>query len=284
MLSSESTIWRTPPEVLDPTRELAAPGRIGLDPCAGIASPVGADIEYSLELGFDGLILPWTWQGPFYVNSPFGRWLADWVKKCLGEADAGAEGIQLTPSRTGSGWCQELMLRSDAHCFLKKRLTFLGGVEPTVTVEVPAPGRRNGVEGGVTMPAQRRIFGEGGIGWGKVTSAHLVDLATPGAPPRIDPAPFDCMVSYFGPRVMSFRRVFEKRGVVHVHPRRRMKGKWHYLLHLEMGDGKWRWKKSEELSYTRARGEFDAWRSKGYAVRLKEAGDDQTDEGASNGH
>src|SRR5262249_12427972 len=76
--------------------------------------------------GFDGLALSWTWCGLVYVNPPYGRFLPPWTRKICGEGAAGAEILTLTPSRTGSAWCQQLLRNSDAHLFWKGRLRFLG--------------------------------------------------------------------------------------------------------------------------------------------------------------
>jgi hypothetical protein len=127
MVSSASVHWCSPSPVLDPAREFCAPHNIGLDPCSNYASEVGADVEWSVELGFDGLVLAWAGRGLVYVNPPYGREpLKLWARKICGEGQGGVEILTLTPSRTGSAWCQQLLTRSDAHLFWKGRLRFLG--------------------------------------------------------------------------------------------------------------------------------------------------------------
>jgi hypothetical protein len=130
MLSSASVHWRSPPTVLDPVREFCAPDNIGLDPCSNPASEVAADVEWSLELGFDGLSLDWAGRGAVYANTPYGRFLKPWTRKICVEGAGGVEILTLTPSRTGSAWCQELLTKSDAHLFWKGRLQFLGAIAP----------------------------------------------------------------------------------------------------------------------------------------------------------
>jgi site-specific DNA-methyltransferase (adenine-specific) len=184
-----------------------------LDPCSNPQSQVGAVVEWSLELGFDGLALDWTRDGLTYCNPPFGRALKRWSKKIIHEADCSSEIVSLTPSRTGSAWCQAMLRQSDAHLFWAGRITFVG-------------------------------------------AAH--------------PAPFDCVVCYFGARPHRFRRAFDGRGLLEVHPRRRRRGAWFYELRLETSTGR-RWQRSEPLTYAQARDAAEGWRARGFATRLIEA-------------
>lgn len=190
MVSSASNHWCSPPDFLDVVRRFDA---IGLDPCSNYASVVDADVEWSLESGFDGLVLPWTAHGLVYVNPPYSRFLAPWIRKVCDEADAGAEIVTLTPSRTGSSWCQTLLRRSDAHCFLKGRLRFLGTRQPLIDGKP--------------------------IDWTTLAMRDLDELARMSLA-VLEPAPFDCVVGYFGRRAARFARAFHAMGLVDVHLRR----------------------------------------------------------------
>lgn len=115
------------------------------------------------------------------------------MHKVCGEAAGGAEIVTLTPSRTGSSWCQTLLRRSDAHCFLKGRLRFVGARQPLID------GRP--------------------IDWTTLTMRDLDELSRMRLA-VVEPAPFDCVVGYFGARATRFARTFAAMGLVDTHPRR----------------------------------------------------------------
>lgn len=247
MVSSASHHWCSPNEILDPVRDLNG-GPIDFDPCSNPASIVGAEVELMIERGDDGLSVSWVDRGLGYQNPPFGRALGVWMHKTCVEADAGAETVTLTPSRTGSGWCQSLLQRSDAHCFLRGRLKFIGTRAPEL---VGDDGKK------------------GPVDWSTITAPQLEALAHLRLV-VVESAPFDCVVGYFGPRPLRFRRAFRSLGIVEVHPRRR-RGAWHCQVRLVMGDNRERWQPLERMRYRRAREEADLWRARGYQTRLVEA-------------
>lgn len=123
--SSERQDWRTPAEVLDPVRRFFG-GVIGLDPCGGEGSIVGAAQEYTGidGNGLDGLIEPWSENGPAFVNPPYGREIGAWAEKCRREAAFGVEIVLLVPARTGTEWWRRSILPSDAICFWNGRIKF----------------------------------------------------------------------------------------------------------------------------------------------------------------
>lgn len=134
-LSSAAQDWRTPENVLERVRRIDV---IGLDPCGGEGSTVGAISEFRLPTT-DGLVTPWNGHGLVFVNPPYGREISTWVKRAAyfgwqgGEA---CEVVLLVPARVGTNWWHENIAgacpgrEAAAVCFWHGRLKF-----------VPAPGR-----------------------------------------------------------------------------------------------------------------------------------------------
>lgn len=86
----------TPKSVLD-----MLPWEIALDPCACEGSLVVADKYYRIDLGQDGLILPWT--DRTYCNPPY-KDLKTWLAKAQQEACMGYRIAVLAPVRTHRKW------------------------------------------------------------------------------------------------------------------------------------------------------------------------------------
>lgn len=124
LFSSERVDWNTPSEILDLVRVFSP---IGLDPCSNANSIVKASTEWSVEAGFNGLMLPWSDYGLVYCNPPYGKYVKDWSLKIREEASKGVEIIALLPSRTDTAWMQTLLAVSDVCLYWKGRLVFLGG-------------------------------------------------------------------------------------------------------------------------------------------------------------
>ncbi len=124
LMSSERMTWNTPLPVLERVR-LVAP--IGLDPCGNADSIVGADREYRLDRGEDGLALPWNPpSGCVYVNSEYGRNIGPWQERCVSQSvEHGVEIMTLVPARTDARWFDSIWCAA-AICFWRGRLRFLG--------------------------------------------------------------------------------------------------------------------------------------------------------------
>jgi site-specific DNA-methyltransferase (adenine-specific) len=125
MLRSKNDNWRTPPEVVKVVRH-ALGGVIDLDPCGNRHSLVGADKQYLLSKGQDGLRLPW--KGRIFINPPFsssGLWVAKAVQEfALGD---GLELIMLLPARVDTRSFHEYIAPSvTGVCFWKGRISFVG--------------------------------------------------------------------------------------------------------------------------------------------------------------
>ncbi|HNS21329.1 MAG TPA: DNA N-6-adenine-methyltransferase [Sedimentisphaerales bacterium] len=118
--SSATPEWNTPCHVIDSV--LAVLGSIDLDPCSNSqAGPnVPANRHYTKEQ--DGLSQAWT--GRVYMNPPYGRELAFWVRKLIDayQARCVCEAIALLPARTDTQWFRALHLYPK--CFVTGRLKF----------------------------------------------------------------------------------------------------------------------------------------------------------------
>jgi len=105
--------WLTP---LSLVRSL---GHFDLDPC-GAPGHDTADEVWTPELVGDGLAMPWT--GRVWLNPPYGRTMADWVRALAHHGS----GIALIFARTETVLFHELVWPiADSILFLKGRLTFL---------------------------------------------------------------------------------------------------------------------------------------------------------------
>lgn len=87
---AETHVWLTPPSILDPL------GEFDLDPCASENWPT-ANLHYTA----DGLERPWS--GRVWLNPPYGRNTAAWLKKMADHAD----GIALVFARTDTKMFQD---------------------------------------------------------------------------------------------------------------------------------------------------------------------------------
>lgn len=125
LLSSRRDDWCTPQIVIDLIRKI---GPIGIDPCPCDKSIVHPAVQYP---GTDGLALEWKSDGIVFVNPPYGRAIAPWIKRChdMRRAYSG-EFIALVPARTDTRWWHAYAVTAAAWCFWRGRLVFLGAQGP----------------------------------------------------------------------------------------------------------------------------------------------------------
>lgn len=131
LMSSANPNWETPDEFLSLVREVFG-GDIGLDPCTtsenptravwirtppveGHDNPGGLDHAWETPPGFPGV----------YMNPPYGRGIAPWVRKARDEGAGGTEIIALLPARPDTKWFQDVWT-APVVCFWKGRLKFRG--------------------------------------------------------------------------------------------------------------------------------------------------------------
>lgn len=127
LLSSKKQDYQTPPDFVQRVRRVDP--LIGLDPFTGPRNPVQALVYCTVDSEVDGYRLPWAellehTQGIFFTNPEYGDNLAPFTKKVLQESRKGAQGVTLTPSRTDTGWWQDLAAGASAGLFWRGRLTF----------------------------------------------------------------------------------------------------------------------------------------------------------------
>lgn len=110
---SETTVWLTPPYILN------ALGEFDLDPCAPINRPWDmAANHYTIEE--DGLLQPWF--GRVWCNPPYGSEMSAFLEK-LSHHEGG--GIALIFARTETkAFFNYVWDRADALLFLKGRIRF----------------------------------------------------------------------------------------------------------------------------------------------------------------
>lgn len=116
LFSSASAEWETPREFCE---ELDREFRFDLDVCA---RPENAKCERHFTPEDDGLKRDWA--GVCYMNPPYGKEIAKWVKKAYEEAQKGATVVCLLPARTDTSWWHEHVMKAREIRFVRGRLKF----------------------------------------------------------------------------------------------------------------------------------------------------------------
>jgi hypothetical protein len=106
--------WYTPPGVF------AALGlEFDLDPCAPPGGLPWIPARRSFCEADDGLSQPWS--GRVWMNPPYGRATATWMRRLAQHGD----GVALVFARTETEWWHEAIPSATAVCFIAGRLTFV---------------------------------------------------------------------------------------------------------------------------------------------------------------
>ena len=106
----KSTRWITPRSILDPL------GVFDLDPCADVEQPWKTAEEMWTDGGLDR-----EWFGRVWLNPPYGRETAAWLRKMAEHGD----GIALVFARTDTRMFHESVFgRAKALCFFRGRPKF----------------------------------------------------------------------------------------------------------------------------------------------------------------
>src|SRR5690242_10866501 len=127
MFTSTSVERYTPADLLAEVRAFL--GGTFYDPCPQVpmlALPVSAANVTSLHGRENGLAVA-RWRTPSFLNPPYGREIARWVKRAVSEADL--EIVMLLPSRTDTSWFQ--LCWPHSVCFIRGRLHFAPPGAPT---------------------------------------------------------------------------------------------------------------------------------------------------------
>ena len=117
MFSSKTDMWATPQDLFD---RLNAEYNFRLDVCA-TKENAKCDLFYTKE--DDGLTK--SWDTVCWMNPPYGREIAHWVKKAYESSLAGATVVCLLPARTDTRWWHDYCMKGQI-TFIKGRLKFGG--------------------------------------------------------------------------------------------------------------------------------------------------------------
>lgn len=117
--SSETVVWETPQDFYD---RLNNEFHFDVDVCANHEN---AKCKRYFTEEENGLLQKWT--GVVFMNPPYGREIADWIRKAYESAQEGATVVCLIPSRTDAGWWHDYCMKGEIR-FVRGRLKF-GGSE-----------------------------------------------------------------------------------------------------------------------------------------------------------
>ena len=115
IFSHKTPIWETPQALFD---ELDREFHFETDVCA---LPENAKCKRFFTPEMDGLMQEWT--GVCWCNPPYGRVIANWVKKA---ASSKATTVMLLPNRTEAPWFHDYVLDKAEVRFIRGRLRFVG--------------------------------------------------------------------------------------------------------------------------------------------------------------
>jgi phage N-6-adenine-methyltransferase len=119
MFSSKSSDWSTPQEFFDKLNWRF--GSFDLDPCATPATAKCANFYTEME---NGLAKEWESHCSF-VNPPYGREIAKWVKKGYDEGQKkNTKVVMLIPARTDTKYWQDYVMKAQEVYFIRGRLKF----------------------------------------------------------------------------------------------------------------------------------------------------------------
>lgn len=117
LFTSETEEWSTPQMFFD---ELNNEFGFTLDPCA---TPENAKCKRFFTKEQNGLLQDWS-SDIVFCNPPYGKEIAQWVKKADSEADKGATVVMLIPARTDTKYFHEFIYGKHEIRFIKGRLHF----------------------------------------------------------------------------------------------------------------------------------------------------------------
>ena len=110
--TAKSEVWLTPPYIIE------ALGKFDLDPCAAEEFPQWAAVRYFTQRA-DGLSQPW--EGRVWMNPPYGRKVAFWLRRLA----AHGNGIALVFARTETAmFFESVWGAASAILFIEGRLNF----------------------------------------------------------------------------------------------------------------------------------------------------------------
>lgn len=115
LLTSATPEWATPQEFFD---KLNSEFGFNLDPCA---TKENAKCSKFYTREDDGLSK--KWEGSVFMNPPYGKEIARWMKKAYESSLQGSHVVCLVPARTDTKWFHDYAFKGEVR-FLKGRLKF----------------------------------------------------------------------------------------------------------------------------------------------------------------
>ena len=119
IFSSKTGNWATPQDFFDKLNWRFGP--FSLDPCATTHNTKCANFFTKQDNGLDK-----DWAGfTAFVNPPYGRGIADWIRKGYEESrKPNTKVVMLIPARTDTKYWHDYVLRASEVYFVKGRLKF----------------------------------------------------------------------------------------------------------------------------------------------------------------
>ena len=130
LFSSESIECETPQEFFD---KLDAEFNFTVDVCAS-DSNAKCTRYYTKEK--DGLSQ--TWAGRCFMNPPYGRAIAKWMKKAYESRETAEVVVCLVPARTDTRWWHDYAMKASEIRLIKGRLQFLKDGKPIGSAPFPS--------------------------------------------------------------------------------------------------------------------------------------------------
>jgi len=119
IFSSKTGNWATPQDFFDKLNWRFGP--FSLDPCATTHNTKCANFFTKQDNGLDK-----DWAGfTAFVNPPYGRGIADWIRKGYEESrKPNTKVVMLIPARTDTKYWHDYVMRASEVYFVKGRLKF----------------------------------------------------------------------------------------------------------------------------------------------------------------
>lgn len=117
LFSSDTDKWNSPRPLLE---DLYTVFTFDLDPCSNSKESPNVKARRHFTVEDDGLIQ--TWRGVVYMNPPYGRQIARWMKKAASREARTV--VCLIPARTDTRWWQDNVPTGSFVVFIRGRLRF----------------------------------------------------------------------------------------------------------------------------------------------------------------
>lgn len=116
LMTSNTDQWATPQKLFD---ELNSEFNFTLDACA---SAWNHKVKNYFDEATDGLLQDWI--GTVWMNPPYGRTIAQWMRKAYESSLTGATVVCLIPARTDTKWWHDYAMQGKVR-FIKGRIKFV---------------------------------------------------------------------------------------------------------------------------------------------------------------